>query len=77
MKSSEEKFVMRDEYDFSKGVRGRFYQPRKKATAIRLDDDLILFFKRRQARRRSATRPWSTQPCGTTSAAMRGDGSQV
>ncbi|MFW6181071.1 MAG: BrnA antitoxin family protein [Spirochaetota bacterium] len=47
MKSSEESFVMRDAYDFSGGVRGRFYQPRKKAMTIRLDDDLILFFKKK------------------------------
>ena len=38
---------MKDEYDFSKGIRGRFYGPRKKSTTIRLDDDLILYFKKK------------------------------
>ena len=44
---SDDSFEMRDEYDFSKGVRGRFYQPKKKTTTIRLDDDLILYFKKK------------------------------
>ena len=47
MKSSEEAFEMRPEYDFSKGVRGRFYRPTKKSTSIRLDDDIVLFFKKK------------------------------
>ncbi|MDP2792031.1 MAG: BrnA antitoxin family protein [Rectinemataceae bacterium] len=47
MKKSEDVFEMRAEYDFSHGVRGRFYQPRKISTSIRLDDDVILFFKKK------------------------------
>lgn len=47
MKNSEEVFEMRQEYDFSKGVRGRFYQPKKISTSIRLDDDVILYFKKK------------------------------
>ncbi len=39
-------FELKDEYDFSKGVRGRFYTPHKKSTTIRLDDDVILYFKK-------------------------------
>ncbi len=46
MKQSEDKFEVKDEYDFSKGVRGRFYVPRKKPTTIRLDDDIILYFRK-------------------------------
>ena len=46
MKQSEDKFEVKDEYDFSKGVRGRFYAPRKKSTTIRLDDDIILYFRK-------------------------------
>jgi len=34
---------MKKEYDFSKGVRGRFYAPKKNSTTIRLDDDVILY----------------------------------
>lgn len=40
-------FVMKDDYDFSNGVRGRFYEPTKKSTTIRLDDDVILYFKKK------------------------------
>ena len=47
MKSSSEKFELKHEYDFSKGIRGRFYQPKKRPTTIRLDDDLILYFKKK------------------------------
>ena len=47
MKNNDTTFEMREEYDFSKGVRGRFYQPKKKTTTIRLDDDLILYFKKK------------------------------
>ena len=49
MKHSEDEFVMKEEYDFSKGIRGRFYNPQKKPTTIRLDDDIILYFKKRAA----------------------------
>ncbi len=45
-KNNKENYVMKDEYDFTKGVRGRFYKPTKKSTTIRLDDDVILFFKK-------------------------------
>lgn len=44
---AEEDFEIANEYDFSRGTRGRFYRPKKKATTIRLDDDLILYFKKR------------------------------
>ncbi len=42
----DDNFELKDEYDFSKGVRGRFYTPHKKSTTIRLDDDVILYFKK-------------------------------
>lgn len=47
MKKSEDVFEMRPEYDFSNAVRGRFYNPKKISTSIRLDDDIILFFKKK------------------------------
>lgn len=47
MNKSEEAFEMRAEYDFSKGTRGRSYQPKKVSTSIRLDDDIILYFKKK------------------------------
>ena len=42
-----DEFELKPEYDFSNGVRGRFYSPHKKATTIRLDDDVLLFFKKK------------------------------
>ncbi len=47
MKQSDDDFKMKQEYDFSEGIRGRFYTPHKKATTIRLDDDILLYFKKR------------------------------
>jgi len=47
MKSNDDDFEMKDEYDFSNAVRGRFYSPKKVSTSIRIDDDVIMYFKRR------------------------------
>jgi uncharacterized protein (DUF4415 family) len=47
MKKSEDTFEMLPEYDFSKGIRGRFYHPKKVSTSIRLDDDVVLYFKKK------------------------------
>lgn len=46
MNQMDDDFELKEEYDFSKGIRGRFYKPHKKPTTIRLDDDVILFFKK-------------------------------
>ncbi len=46
MKNIEDNFEMKKEYDFSKGIRGRFYEPQKKSTTISFDDDIILYFKK-------------------------------
>ena len=40
-------FELEDDYDFSQGIRGRFYQPRKVATTIRLDNDILLYLKKK------------------------------
>ncbi|MCK5811732.1 MAG: BrnA antitoxin family protein [Clostridiales bacterium] len=47
MKSNNDKFILKDEYDFSEGIRGRFYSPTKKSITIRLDDDVILKYKKK------------------------------
>lgn len=47
MNQFDDSFELKEEYDFSKGIRGRFYTPHKKSTTIRLDDDVILFFKKK------------------------------
>lgn len=39
-------YEVQDEYDFSDGVRGRFYEPKKIPVSLRLDNDIILFFKK-------------------------------
>ena len=41
-----DEYEMQDEYDFSDGVRGRFYEPKKIPVSLRLDNDIILFFKK-------------------------------
>ncbi len=42
-----DEYEMQDEYDFSDGIRGRFYKPKKIPTTLRLDDDIILYFKKK------------------------------
>ena len=51
MKSVEERakydeYEIKDEYDFSDGVRGRFYKPKKIPTSMRLDNDILIFLKK-------------------------------
>ncbi|MDR1766406.1 MAG: BrnA antitoxin family protein [Lachnospiraceae bacterium] len=46
MKGNHDEFEVKDEYDFSGGVRGRFYTPRKSTVTMRLDDDVVLYFKK-------------------------------
>lgn len=43
---SNREFRMKKEYDFSQGLRGRFYKPRKIQRTFRIDDDTLLYFKR-------------------------------
>lgn len=37
---------MRKEYDFSKGVRGKFFRPKKVQKTIRLDEDVIEYYQK-------------------------------
>ena len=42
-------FELRDEYkreDLGKGIRGRFYHPKKVQTILPLDSDILLFLKK-------------------------------
>ncbi len=39
-------YEMLDDYDFSNGVRGRFYKPKKIPVSLRLDNDIVLYFKK-------------------------------
>ncbi|MBI5212083.1 MAG: BrnA antitoxin family protein [Nitrospirae bacterium] len=43
---SEKDFELEKEYDFSKGIVGRFYRPHKISVSLRLDDDIIVRFKK-------------------------------
>ncbi|MDR9467067.1 hypothetical protein [Marinospirillum sp.] len=40
-------YEVQDEYDFSDAVRGRFYRPKKVSTTLELDNDLLMYLKRK------------------------------
>ncbi len=42
-----DEYETKEDYDFSGGVRGRFYKPKKVPTTLRLDNDIILYFKKK------------------------------
>ena len=42
-------FELEADYDFSNGVRGRFYSAEKVSTTIRLDNDVVLLLKKQAA----------------------------
>ena len=46
MKEMKDDYTLKDEYDFSQGIRARFYRSKKISTTIRLDDDIVLYFKK-------------------------------
>ena len=59
MKSVEERekydsFELEDNYDFSDGVRGRFYKPKKIPTSMRLDNDILIFLKKQASEKKIA-----------------------
>ncbi|MBN2894269.1 MAG: BrnA antitoxin family protein [Campylobacterales bacterium] len=39
-------YEMEEDYDFSDGIRGRFYEPKKIPVSLRLDNDIVLYFKK-------------------------------
>jgi predicted DNA binding CopG/RHH family protein len=59
MKSVEERakfdnFELEDNYDFTDGVRGRFYKPKKIPTSMRLDNDILIFLKKEASEKKIA-----------------------
>lgn len=40
-------YELAEHYDFSGGIRGRFYPSQKVTTTIELDNDLLLFIKKK------------------------------
>jgi len=54
MKNSEQRakyddFELKDNYDFSDGVRARFYKSKKIPTTMRLDNDVLSLFKKKSS----------------------------
>ncbi len=47
-------FELEDNYDFSNGIRGRFYKPKKVPTSMRLDNDILLFLKKEASEKKIA-----------------------
>jgi len=47
-------FELEDNYDFTGGVRGRFYKPTKVPTSMRLDNDILLFLKKEASEKKIA-----------------------
>jgi len=47
-------FELEDNYDFSDGIRGRFYKPKKIPTSMRLDNDILLFLKKQASEKKIA-----------------------
>jgi predicted DNA binding CopG/RHH family protein len=47
-------FELKDNYDFTSGVRGRFYQPKKVPISMRLDNDILIFLKKEASEKKIA-----------------------
>ncbi|ARE80325.1 CopG family antitoxin [Campylobacter helveticus] len=47
-----DEYKMKAEYDFSQGIRGRFYKPKKISTTLRLDDDILCILKKRASEKK-------------------------
>jgi predicted DNA binding CopG/RHH family protein len=47
-------FEIEDNYDFSDGIRGRFYKPKKIPTSMRLDNDILIFLKKQASEKKIA-----------------------
>ena len=39
-------YELEESYDFEGSVRGRFYEPKKIPTTLRLDNDIIMYLKK-------------------------------
>jgi predicted DNA binding CopG/RHH family protein len=53
-RSKYDDFELEDNYNFDDGVRGRFYKPKKIPTTIRLDNDILMFFKKQASEKKVA-----------------------
>jgi uncharacterized protein (DUF4415 family) len=53
-RSKYDDFELAENYNFEDGVRGRFYKPKKIPTTIRLDNDILMFFKKQASEKKVA-----------------------
>jgi len=56
-KNGREKFdeyEMKEEYDFTGGIRGRFTHPKKVPTTMRIDSDVLLYLKKKAGEKKIA-----------------------
>jgi len=49
-----DEYEMLEDYDFSDGIRGRFYQPKKVPISMRLDNDILIFLKKQASEKKIA-----------------------
>jgi predicted DNA binding CopG/RHH family protein len=42
-----DEFELAEHYDFSNGIRGRFYSSKKVTATVELDNDVLLFLKKK------------------------------
>ena len=47
-------FELEDNYDFTDGIRGRFYKPKKIPISMRLDNDILIFLKKQASEKKIA-----------------------
>ena len=47
-------FELPKHYDFSGGIRGRFYRPKKIPTSMRIDNDILIFLKKEASEKKIA-----------------------
>ena len=47
-------FELKDNYDFTDGIRGRFYKPKKIPVSMRLDNDILIFLKKQASEKKIA-----------------------
>lgn len=45
-RSKYDDFELEDNYDFSDGIRGRFYKSKKVPTTMRIDNDILIYLKK-------------------------------
>ena len=47
-------FELEDNYDFTDGIRGKFYKPEKISVSMKLDNDILIFLKKQASEKKIA-----------------------